>query len=87
MIIIREASRFGACRVLGELVRETSTRYVYRLRRDASEAFVDKRRPGIHVEPCSACTVPQIERRATQRVPIHDPRRNCDTPEDGTPSV
>jgi len=72
MILIREASRFGACKVLGELVRETSTRYVYRPRSGASEAFVDKRRPGIHVEPCSACTVPQLERRATQRSRLAD---------------
>jgi hypothetical protein len=72
MIIIRETSRFGACRVLGELVRETSIRYIYQPRRDASEAFVDKRRPGIHVEPCSACTVPQLERRATQRPRLAD---------------
>jgi hypothetical protein len=68
MIIIRETSRFGACRVLGELVRETSTRYIYRPRSGASDAFADKRTAGIHVEPCSACTVPQLERRATERV-------------------
>jgi hypothetical protein len=72
MIIVREASRLGACSVLGELVRETSTRYIYRPRSGASEAFVDKRRPGIHVEPCSACTVPKLERRAALRLRIAD---------------
>lgn len=72
MIIIRQATRFGACNVLGELVRETSTRYIYQPRGDASEAFADKRTPGIHLEPCSSCAVPQLDRRATQRPRLVD---------------
>ena len=50
---VREASRFGRCNLLGELVDETSTRYVYRRRHGT--AFVDKRSPTIHVEPCEGC--------------------------------
>ena len=41
------------CDVLGELVGETATRYVYR-RRNVT-AFVKKRSPSIHILPCKAC--------------------------------
>ena len=39
--------------VLGELIRETATRYVYRNR--AGTAFVRKNSPSIHVAPCEVC--------------------------------
>jgi hypothetical protein len=42
-IVVREASRFGPCNMLGELVSESATRYVYRRRSDAQTSFVDKR--------------------------------------------
>ena len=50
---VRESSRLGACQMLGELVGETTTRYVYR-RRNVT-AFVDKRSPSIHIAPCKTC--------------------------------
>ena len=50
---VREGSRIGPCDVLGELVGETATRYVYR-RRNVT-AFVKKRSPSIHILPCKAC--------------------------------
>jgi hypothetical protein len=52
---VREASRFGSCNFLGELVAETSTRYIYRRRHTSQIAFVDKGSPSVHVEPCQAC--------------------------------
>ena len=39
---VREASRFGSCNLLGELVAETSTRYIYRRRHTSQTAIVDK---------------------------------------------
>jgi hypothetical protein len=52
---IRERSRHGRfCNVLGELVGETPTRYIYGLRSGAT-AFVSKRSQAIHIEPCNAC--------------------------------
>jgi hypothetical protein len=52
---VREGSRFGSCNLLGELVAETSTRYIYRRRHTSQTAFVDKGSPSIHIEPCQAC--------------------------------
>lgn len=52
---VREASRFGSCNLLGELVAETSTRYIYRRRHTSQTAFVDKGSPSIHIEPCQTC--------------------------------
>jgi hypothetical protein len=43
MISVRQGSRYGTCTVLGELIRETTCRYIYRNR--AGTAFVDKRSP------------------------------------------
>jgi hypothetical protein len=52
---VRERSRYGRfCNVLGELVGETPTRYIYGLR-GGSTAFVSKHSPAIHVEPCKVC--------------------------------
>ena len=53
--VVREASQFGPCNPLGELVNETVTRYIYRRRQDASVSFVDKRSRAIHVKACRAC--------------------------------
>jgi hypothetical protein len=52
---VRKASRFGSCNLLGELVAETSTRYIYRRRHTSQTAFVDKGSPSIHIEPCQTC--------------------------------
>ena len=53
MVQVRESSRFGFCFVLGELIGETATRYVYRNR--AGSAFVSKNAPLIHIAPCAGC--------------------------------
>jgi hypothetical protein len=53
MFSVREGSRLGACNVLGELIGETAYRYIYRNRHVT--AFVDKRSPSVHVEPCKVC--------------------------------
>jgi hypothetical protein len=53
MVQVRESSRFGFCYALGELIRETPTRYIYSNR--AGTAFVDKRSPSIHIAPCPVC--------------------------------
>ena len=51
--IVREGSHIGPCDVLGEMVGETATRYIYR-RRNVT-AFVNKRSRLIHILPCKAC--------------------------------
>jgi hypothetical protein len=52
---VRERSRHRRfCNVLGDLVGETPTLYIYGLSRGA-RAFVSKRSPAIHIEPCKAC--------------------------------
>jgi hypothetical protein len=52
---IRERSRYRRfCNVLGELVGETPTLYIYDLPSGA-KAFVSKRSSAIHIEPCKAC--------------------------------
>jgi hypothetical protein len=53
MTHVREGSRFGPCYVLGELIGETGTRYIYRNR--AGTAFVGKSAPLIHLEPFAVC--------------------------------
>ena len=53
MTHVREASRFGPCYVLGELIGETAARYIYRNR--AGTAFVSKNAPSIHLAPCPVC--------------------------------
>ena len=51
---VREGSHIGAVPdVLGEMVGETTTRYIYR-RRNVT-AFVNKRSRLIHISPCKAC--------------------------------
>ena len=55
VVFVREISAFGRCNVLGELVRETSTRYHYRRDSDFRIAFVLKRTRGIHIQPCNTC--------------------------------
>jgi hypothetical protein len=52
---VREGSRFGACTVLGELICETTTRYVYRRTRGDETFFVSKNSPSIHLQPCKVC--------------------------------
>jgi hypothetical protein len=56
VVVVREASQFGPCNLLGELVNETATRYIYRRRHDAQVSFVDKRSPSIHVKACRTCS-------------------------------
>jgi hypothetical protein len=53
MTHVREASRFGPCYVLGELIGETAARYIYRNR--AGTAFVSKNVPSTHLAPCNVC--------------------------------
>jgi hypothetical protein len=43
--------------LLGELIAETSTRYIYRRRHTSQTAFVEKGSPSIHIEPCQACPI------------------------------
>ena len=55
-VIVREACGSGGpCAVLGPLVSETSTRYIYRRRPDGPIAFACKRWPALHIEPCKSC--------------------------------
>jgi hypothetical protein len=52
---VRERSRYRRfCNVLGDLVGETPTLYIYGLSSGA-RAFVSKRSPAIHIELCKAC--------------------------------
>jgi hypothetical protein len=53
MTHVRENLRCGPCNVLGELIGETATRYIYRNR--AGTAFVSKSAPSIHITPCEVC--------------------------------
>jgi hypothetical protein len=53
MTHVRENLRFGPCHVLGELIGETATRYIYRNR--AGTCFVSKNSPSIHIAPCKVC--------------------------------
>jgi hypothetical protein len=55
MTRVREGSRFGSCNLLGELVAETSTHYIYRRRHTTQTALVDKGSSSIHIHPCQAC--------------------------------
>jgi len=52
MIHVREGLRFGPCHVLGELIGETASRYIYRNR--AGTAFVSKS-SSIHLAPGAVC--------------------------------
>jgi hypothetical protein len=56
VVVVREASQFGPCNLLGELVHETATRFFYRPRSDGPIAFVNKRSPLIHVNACRTCS-------------------------------
>jgi hypothetical protein len=49
---VREGARFGPCYVLGELIGESATRYIYSNR--AGTAFVSKS-SSIHIAPCPVC--------------------------------
>ena len=53
MVVVREASQFGPCTVLGPLVHETKTRFMYRTHYGQT-AFA-RRSPRIHLEPCKCC--------------------------------
>ena len=53
VVFVREASPFGPCNALGELIGETASRYIYRNR--AGTAFVSKNSPSIHITPCLVC--------------------------------
>ncbi len=53
--MVRESHPLGRCTLLGDLIDETCTRYVYRRRFGDTLAFVDKRSPTIHVIPCKTC--------------------------------
>ena len=54
VVVVREASRFGRCDVLGELIWEDAARVGYRRRPEAPVAFAH-RSPAIHLEPCAGC--------------------------------
>jgi hypothetical protein len=60
--VLREASGLGPCAVLGTLVSETSTRYIYRRRPDGPIALAYKRSPGLLID---ASRAPTIRGRAT----------------------
>ena len=51
MAAVRETSPLGPCNVLGPLVRETKTRFVY-CPHPGQIAFA-RRSPRIHLEPCN----------------------------------
>jgi hypothetical protein len=51
---VRQASRFGTCDVLGEVINETLHAYIFR-RPDGETAFISKRAPTLH-----ARTVPYV---------------------------
>ena len=53
-IKIRQAARFDACDVLGEVISETSRAYIFR-RPDGEIVFISKRAPTLHVGPCRMC--------------------------------
>ena len=53
MAAVRETSPLGPCNVLGPLVRETKTRFVY-CPHPGQIAFA-RRSPRIHLEPCKGC--------------------------------
>ena len=53
--MVRESHFVGQCSLLGDLIDETCTRYVYRRRFGDTLALVDKRSPKIHVVPCKTC--------------------------------
>ena len=53
MVVVRGASSLGPCNVLGPLVRETKTRFVY-CPHPGQIAFA-RRSPRIHLEPCKCC--------------------------------
>ena len=53
MVAVRETSPLGPCNVLGPLVRETKTRFVY-CPHPGQIAFA-RRSPRIHLEPCKCC--------------------------------
>ena len=53
MAVVREGSSLGPCNVLGPLVRETKTRFVYCPHR-GQIAFA-QRSPRVHLEPCKCC--------------------------------
>ena len=53
--MVRESHSLGQCSLLGDLIDETCTRYVYRRRFGDTLALVDKRSPTIHVVPCKTC--------------------------------
>jgi hypothetical protein len=60
MAAVRETSTFGPCNVLGPLVRETKTRFVY-CPHPGQIAFA-RRSPRIHLEPCRCCPDHQASR-------------------------
>ena len=47
---VRQASRFGTCDVLGDVINETLHAYIFR-RPDGETAFISK----LHVGPCRMC--------------------------------
>jgi hypothetical protein len=53
-IKIRQASRFDACDVLGEVISETSRAYIFR-RPDGETGFISKNAPTLHVRACTMC--------------------------------
>ena len=72
-VIVREACGSGGpCAVLGTLVSETSTRYIYRRRPDGPIAFACKRWPALISSRASRA--PITRRRATAtcgKTPLH----------------
>jgi len=52
IIVLQTNGNDGPCNLLGQLVRETKTQYVYR-RGYGPDAFISKR--FVHLEPCRSC--------------------------------
>ena len=69
---VRQASRFGACDMLGEVINETSHAYIFR-RPDGETGFISKRAPTLHVGPCRMCVRTIITiRHSTRRLRTPD---------------
>ena len=53
--ILRKYHSVARCTLLGEMIKDTATRYYYRPRVNGGLTFVDKQSPAIHIAPCPAC--------------------------------
>jgi hypothetical protein len=60
-IIVRRLSGLGPCMLLGELVSQTTTRYVYRSQ-FGYQTWVPRDSSLVHLKPCPACRDHRSER-------------------------